>query len=66
MNAAKITGIILIVIGLAGFFTGGRRFVVKVELSLVKIRANKRIAALNVDIKVGQHALVKQPHLAVQ
>jgi len=26
MNAAKITGIILIVIGLAGFFTGGFSF----------------------------------------
>ena len=26
MNAAKITGIILIVVGLAGFFTGGFSF----------------------------------------
>lgn len=26
MNAAKITGIILVVIGLAGFFTGGFSF----------------------------------------
>jgi hypothetical protein len=27
MNAAKITGIILIVVGLAGFFTGGFSFI---------------------------------------
>ena len=39
---------------------------VQVELAVIKIRADERVAALNVAVQIGQHALMEQLHLAVQ
>jgi len=45
MNAARITGIILIVLGLAGFFTGGFSFTkdtTRAEIGPLKIQVQEK------------------------
>ncbi|MBX3589016.1 MAG: hypothetical protein KF796_20490 [Ramlibacter sp.] len=45
MNAARITGIVLIVLGLAGFFTGGFSFTkdsTKAEIGPVKLKVQEQ------------------------
>ena len=39
---------------------------VQVELAVLEIWADERVAALDVAVEIGQHALVKQLHLTVQ
>jgi len=45
MNAARITGIVLIVLGLAGFFTGGFSFTkdtTKAEIGPIKLQVQEK------------------------
>ena len=45
MNAARITGIVLIVLGLAGFFTGGFSFTkdtTKAEIGPLKLQVREK------------------------
>lgn len=45
MNAARITGIVLIVLGLAGFFTGGFSFTketTKAEIGPLQLKVQER------------------------
>ena len=52
MNAAKITGIILILVGLAGFFTGG--------FSFTRDRTEAKIGPIELTVKEQQSVNIPQ------
>ena len=52
MNAAKITGIILILVGLAGFFTGG--------FSFTKDTTKAKLGPLELTVKEQQSVNIPQ------
>ena len=61
MNAAKITGIVLIVLGLAGFFTGGFSFTketTKAEIGPLQLKVQEK-ESVNVPqwLSIGAMAL---------
>ncbi|WP_298927941.1 hypothetical protein [uncultured Ramlibacter sp.] len=61
MNAAKITGIVLIVLGLAGFFTGGFSFTketTKAEIGPLQLKVEEK-ESVNVPqwLSIGAMAL---------
>lgn len=60
MNAARITGIVLIVLGLAGFFTGGFSFTkdtTKAEIGPIKLQVQEK-ESVNVPQWLSIGALV--------
>lgn len=60
MNAARITGIVLIVLGLAGFLTGGFSFTkdtTKAELGPIKLQVQEK-EAVNVPQWLSIGAMV--------
>ncbi|MBX3653095.1 MAG: hypothetical protein KIS62_17580 [Ramlibacter sp.] len=60
MNAARITGIVLIVLGLAGFFTGGFSFTkdsTKAEIGPLKLQVQEK-QAVNVPQWLSIGAMV--------